>query len=266
MDFLLTNTYVDLEEVKIEDYVLEGDIIIEEEEDNAKIKKGKNKKKKEKLVIDISESIDWIKNSKTNFNKPQFKNPRYKGPTHTSNWVTDNICMGGYPNNKLDIDKLINAGINTFVCLNGSDKVDFYKYEHDLPKKITYIHEPIQDMNITTDEKIISLCKNIVRRIKVKKEKIFIHCAGGHGRTGTVVGCVLYLLYNLSLPQILNYLQFTHDQRDGNWFGNFYYTHFLNNKNPFKNSYALGQVPVPQIEKQIDQMKRIISNQLLIHF
>ena len=66
-------------------------------------------------------------------------------------------------------------------------------------------------------------------------------------------------LYNLSLEQILNYLQFTHDQRDGNCFGNFYYTTYLDIKNPYKHFYALGQVPVPQIEIQIDQMKRIIS-------
>jgi|688.fasta_scaffold611497_2 protein-tyrosine phosphatase len=262
MEFLLRSTYVDLEEVKIEDYVLEGDIIIEEDNEKKKKEKekGKKKGKKEPLVLDISESIDWIKDSETKFNKPQFKNPKYKGPTHSSNWVTDNICMGGYPHTKLDIEKLINAGINTFVCLNGSDKVEFYKYEDDLPKKITYIHEPIKDMNVTTDQKLISLCKNIVRRIKIKKEKIFVHCAGGHGRTGTVVGCVLYLLYNLSLEQILNYLQFTHDQRDGNWFGNFYYTKHLNIKNPFRNSYTLGQVPVPQIEIQVEQMKRILLN------
>jgi protein-tyrosine phosphatase len=244
--------------LKIEDYVLEGDIIIDEGNEN--IKKEKGKKKREKLVLDISESIDWIKNSETKFNKPQFKNPKYKGPTHTSNWVTENLLMGAYPNSKLDIDKLINSGINTFVCLNGSDKVEFYKYEDELPKKITYIHEPIKDMNVTTDEKLISLCKNIVRRIKIKKERIFVHCAGGHGRTGTVVGCVLYLLYKLSFEQILNYLQFTHDQRDGNWFGNFYYTKFLNIKNPYRISYVLGQVPVPQIEIQVEQMKRILLN------
>ena len=212
------------------------------------------------MVLDISESINWIKESIQKFNRPQFKNTKYKGPTYTSNWVTDNLYMGGYPKNKSDIDKLIGVGINTFVCLNGSDKVHFYKYEDELSKNITYIHEPIEDMNVTTDKKIISLCRNIVRRIKTKGEKIFVHCAGGHGRTGTVVGCVLYLLYKLSLEEILNYLQFTHDQRDGNWFGNLYYTKQLSDQNPFKKFYVLAQVPVPQVEIQVEQMRRILLN------
>jgi protein-tyrosine phosphatase len=246
MEFLLIN----------EEITLEGDIIIEEIEE-------KKEKKENPWVLDISESVDWIKESKTKYNNPQFKNPKYKGPTNTSNFVTDNLYMGGYPSNKADVDKLLSIGINTFVCLNGADKKQFYKYEDDLPKNINYINEPIQDMSITTDEKIISLCQNIVHRIKVKGDKIFVHCAGGHGRTGTVVSCVLYLLYKLSLEQILDYLQFTHDQRDGNWFGNSYYTPYLNSNNPFKKYYVLGQVPVPQKEIQLDQIKRVISNQLL---
>jgi protein-tyrosine phosphatase len=262
MEFLL-NTSLGLKDKKYlsdEEFILEGDIIIEEEEEEEEKKKEKRKKgKKGNMILDISESIDWIKDSIKKFNNPQFKNPMYKGPTHTSNWVTDNLYMGGYPRNKSEVDKLIGVGINTFVCLNGSDKVEFYKYEDELPKNITYIHEPIQDMNVTTDKKIISLCRNIVRRIKTKGEKIFVHCAGGHGRTGTVVGCVLYLLYKLSLEQILDYLQFTHDQRDGNWFGPCYYTKQLSHVNTFKKFYALGQVPVPQVEIQVEQIRRIKS-------
>jgi len=268
MEFLL-NTHLgskDLKYLSDEEFLLQGDILIEEEKEEKGKKEKKRKGKKENMVLDISESIDWIKDSIKKFNKPQFKNPKYKGPTYTSNLVTDNLYIGGYPRNKSEIDKLIGVGINTFVCLNGSDKVEFYKYEDELPKNITYIHEPIPDMNVTTDKKIISLCRNIVRRIKTKREKIFVHCAGGHGRTGTVVGCVLYLLYKLSLEQILNYLQFTHDQRDGNWFGPCFYTTKLNNNNQFKGSYALGQVPVPQAEIQVEQIRRIISTFEKINF
>jgi protein-tyrosine phosphatase len=264
------------------EFLLQNDIIIKEKKEkkekekekkekenekkkkeNEKKKKENEKKKKEKeqpLVLDITESINWIKDSEIKFNRPQFKNPKYKGPTYTSNWVTNKLCMSSYPKTKNEVCQFINAGINTFVCLNGSDKKEFYKYEDDLPKNINYIHEPIEDMNITTDDKIISLCQNIVHRIKVKGEIILVHCAGGHGRTGTVVGCVLYLLYKLSIEQILDYLQFTHDQRDGCCFSSFYYTKHLHIKNPYKNCYALGQVPVPQIETQVEQIKRILVN------
>jgi protein-tyrosine phosphatase len=242
MEFLSIN---DLEEVKIEPgYLLEGDVIIDEDEPN--------------LVLDISESINWIKDSHIKFNNPKFKNPKYRGPTYTSNWVTENLCMGAYPKNRFEVKQFIDSGINTFVCLNGSDKAEFYKYEYYLPKNINFVHKPIEDMSITKDEQLLLLCQNIVHRIKINKEIIFVHCAGGHGRTGTVLACVLYLLYKLPFEQILNYLQFTHDQREGCYFSRCYYTGKLSDENPFKDSYVLGQVPVPQVEKQIEQVKRII--------
>lgn len=249
MEFLLKNTSLEVEEVKIEaDYLLEGDVIIDEK----------------KEILDISESVNWIKQSRIKFNNPQFKNPKYRGPTYTSNWVTKNLCMGAYPKTRFEVRDFINAGINTFVCLNGSDKAEFYRYEDELPKNINFIHKPIEDMTITKDKDILLLCKNIARRIKVNGEIILVHCAGGHGRTGTVLACVLYLLYKLPLEQILDYLQFTHDQREGCYFNRCYYTGKLSDENPFKGFYALGQVPVPQVEKQIEQIKRII--QLLINF
>ena len=259
MEFLLENTSLEVEEVKFDDSLLEGDIIIEQ--NGKKIEQVEETKEtiEEKWTLDISESVGWIKESLKKFNNPKFKNPKYKGPTMISNFVTDNLFMGGYPNNKYEIYKLIGIGINTFVCLNGSDKKTYYKYEDELPKNINYIHEPIEDMNITTDEKIVSLCQEIAYRIKEKGEKVFVHCKGGHGRTGTVVACVLYLLYKLSFEEILDYLQFVHDQREGCWFGYYYYTYHLSENNPFKNNYALGQVPVPQVEIQIDQIKRIQS-------
>ena len=234
-------------EFLLQNISLEGDVIIDEYQD------------KPDLVLDISESVNWIKESRIKFNNPQFKNPKYRGPTYTSNWVTDNLCMSSYPKTKFELQQFINAGINTFVCLNGSDKAEFYKYESHLPKNINYIHEPIEDLSVTTDEKILMLCKNIARRIKVNREMVLVQCAGGHGRTGTVLACVLYLLYKLPFEQILDYLQFTHDQREGCYFNRCYYTGKLDNNNPFKSSYALGQVPVPQVEKQIEQIKRIIQ-------
>ena len=235
MDFLLK-----------EDILLEGDTLIENDETD--------------WMLDISDSTDWIKDSKIKFNNPAFKNAKYAGPTHTSNYVTNYLYMGGYPNTPADINKLINAGINTFVCLNGSDKNEFYKYENYLPKNINYINEPIDDMNTISDKKILLLCETIVERIRVKREKVFIHCAGGHGRTGTVVAVILYLIYKLPIKQIFDYLQFIHDQRHGNFFGHSYYTIKLYTNNPMKKYYAIGQVPSPQTEEQIEQVKQIIFN------
>ena len=109
--------------------------------------------------IDISESIDWIKNSKQNFCKKE-KNKKHQGPIIISNWLSDKLCVGGYPKNKFELDKILATGITTFVCLNQPfDKERIYKYEKDFPKdkNCLFINEPIEDMNITTDVKVRTL-------------------------------------------------------------------------------------------------------------
>ena len=209
-------------------------------------------------LIDITESIDWIKNSKQKFNNLE-KNTSHQGPLNVSNWLTDKICVGGYPKNKLDLTKLIEAGIDVFICLNDTvDRAEFYKYEIQLPSNKTYINEPIADMNITSDDKIRELCERLVIRMRYG-DKIYIHCKGGHGRTGTVAAILLYMLYKLSLQQIFDYVQFSHDQRESNYFGPCYWTKSFDETEPQKQCFALGQVPTPQASCQRKQVERIIN-------
>ena len=208
--------------------------------------------------IDISNSIDWIKNSKQKFNKVE-KDVSHQGPIITSNWITDKICVGGYPKTRFEIERLIKSGVNVFVCLNGSDKSEFYKYERQLSSDKTYINVQIEDMSVTTDDIIHALCERIVIRIR-NGDKLYIHCTGGHGRTGTVAAVTLYMLYKLSLQQIYDYLQFSHDQRIGNYFGTgCYWTKHLDDPEPQKQCFAVGQVPTPQASCQRQQVERIIT-------
>jgi hypothetical protein len=211
--------------------------------------------------IDITESIDWIKNSIQKFNKIE-KNKHHQGPFYISNWLSDKLCVGGYPKNKFELDTLLGAGIGVFVCLNEPFEKDrSYKYENDLPKgkNCSFINEPIKDMNITTDIKVRTLCENIVKKI-YNGEKVYIHCKGGHGRTGTVAAIVLYMLYKLPIQQIFDYLQYSHDQRLGNYFGNCFWTMSLDQKELQKNCFAIGQVPTPQASCQRQQVEKIIND------
>ena len=162
--------------------------------------------------------------------------------------------------NKFELDRLVGGGIDVFICLNEViDRAMVYKYERQLPSNKTYINEPIEDMKITSDDKIRALCERIIIRID-NGEKVYIHCTGGHGRTGTVAVIVLYMLYKLSIQQIYDYLQYSHDQRVDNYFGPYFWTMALDRSEPQKGCFVLGQVPTPQVSCQRRQVEKIIND------
>lgn len=53
--------------------------------------------------------------------------------------------------------------------------------------KLNFLHLPIIDGSITTDSAISKLADDCCSRV-LAGEKLYIHCWGGHGRTGTLVG------------------------------------------------------------------------------
>jgi hypothetical protein len=67
------------------------------------------------------------------------------------------------------------------------------------------------------------------------------------------------MLYKLTIQQIFDYLQFSHDQRVGNYFGDRYWTKQLNTSEPQIQCFAFGQVPTPQASCQRQQVERIIA-------
>lgn len=214
----------------------------------------------EKDGIDLSLSTDWIKDSNIKFNKG-CKNRAHQGPIGVSNWLSNNLCVGGSIDYKSHLNLFVRAGIDVFVSLIGTDKLKLglYDYEKDLPSDKIYISEPIEDMNIISDDKILALARRITQFIR-GGFKVFIHCSGGHGRTGTVAAVVLHLLYCLPLNQIRDYLQYSHDQRVDNYFGIKFYNFKLDEDDVFRDCFQEGQVPTPQVGFQLKQVERIINS------
>ena len=214
----------------------------------------------DKDEIDLSLSTDWIKDSITKFNKGS-KNRAHQGPIGRSNWLSKNLCVGGSIDYKSEINLFVRSGIDVFVSLIGNDraKLGLYDYEKDLPDDKIYISEPIEDMNIISDDKILALARRIAEFIR-GGFKVFIHCSGGHGRTGTVAAVVLHLLYRLPLYKIRDYLQYSHDQRVNNYFGKQFYNFKLDEDDVFRDCFQEGQVPTPQVGFQLKQVERIINS------
>jgi|LakMenEpi03Aug12_release.lakeMendotaPanAssembly.Ray.scaffolds.fasta_scaffold27480_4 protein-tyrosine phosphatase len=159
-----------------------------------------------------------------------------------NNWIIPGlIACGPFPGidglNYLDekevnenISCLFQCGIDTFVCLqheitqqDGTVGTIDKKFIWAFPKfcnysylikdpLIKYLYFPIIDQSVPTMTDFITNIDNILNEI-LKGRKIFIHCAGGHGRTGIYAAALIYLFEKCSLVEALKRTQDRHDSR-----------------------------------------------------
>src|SRR5512133_3821462 len=123
-------------------------------------------------------------------------------PISESYWVEEGCLLAGeYPGRheaeqaRKRIDALIEAGFNTFIDLTKQNET--VPYVHILREQaqaygveVQYHRFPIGDFGLPTPE----LMKSILDRIDESRQagrKVYLHCWGGSGRTGTTVGCYL---------------------------------------------------------------------------
>ncbi|GLI65617.1 hypothetical protein VaNZ11_009183, partial [Volvox africanus] len=177
---------------------------------------------------------------------PKLPAKEMAGPTPWSNWaIPGRVIAGAYPASLDDAETekilttMLELGINTFVCLQAEVNINtpehawraghgLRPYIKDAQKilskaheqgnskitqqKIDFLHLPIIDGNVTTDSAMNRLAEDCMERI-LRGERLYIHCWGGHGRTGTLVAILLGRLYGLPYTNALRYTQAFHDSR-----------------------------------------------------
>ena len=129
-----------------------------------------------------------------------------KTPITNSYWVIpDKLLAGEYPRNtnynlsKRKIHSLENAGIKIFIDL--TDKTDgLAKYDNFL-NKADYYNYPIIDVSVPANKQLTTDILNRIDESLIQDKKVYLHCLGGVGRTGVIVGCYLkrlgYRNYNV---------------------------------------------------------------------
>ena len=80
------------------------------------------------------------------------------------------------------------------------------------PGGLEFVHFPIVDCATAHDTSVLRLARDLSARL-ARGEVMYLHCWGGHGRTGTVVSIMLGLLYGLSAKDAMHWVQYTHDLR-----------------------------------------------------
>lgn len=101
--------------------------------------------------------------------------------------------FGGNPYEKIRI--LVDAGIHNFIDLtraeefNGTSYLQFLQ-RHPQHDSLRYFNFPIDDFGTPTQQQMREIISTIDQILK-EGGSLYLHCYGGIGRTGTVVGCYL---------------------------------------------------------------------------
>jgi len=123
-------------------------------------------------------------------------------PISESYWVEPGRFLAGeYPGKfeeeltRKRLDALIDAGFDTFIDLTQAGEL--FPYSHILLEqaraydvKVTHYRFAIGDFGLPTSKQMNEILDMIEQGLQAGR-KIYLHCWGGIGRTGTTVGCYL---------------------------------------------------------------------------
>ena len=123
-------------------------------------------------------------------------------PISESYWVEEGCFLAGeYPGRfeaeqaRKRLDALIEAGFNTFIDLTRENET--VPYAHILQEEakvydadVQYLRFAIGDLGLPTPERMRAILDQIDSSLQSGR-KVYLHCWGGIGRTGTTVGCYL---------------------------------------------------------------------------
>ena len=125
-------------------------------------------------------------------------------------YFIDNLALFGSSPTQEFVDYLESElGIQYFVDLTYDNErnIDAYTTKYN---KIRY---PIKDQRIPTNQ--LEFCKLILRLCDILKAggKMYVHCKGGHGRSGVVVAGVLGVYHNVGSEEALEMTYTFHQNR-----------------------------------------------------
>lgn len=110
--------------------------------------------------------------------------------TPTSSFFAANGLFGSWPSQD-DIAALLKWGVDVIINLASANERKVTPYTVPPDTNVTVINFPIKDTSIPDDR--IAFCSLVVKICDFlsKGMKVYIHCKGGHGRSGLLVAAVI---------------------------------------------------------------------------
>lgn len=127
-----------------------------------------------------------------------------RGPIPDSYWLIEGALLAGeYPGERdprgtrEKLAKFLDAGILTFINLTESQEhlthyeavLQALAEERGLDTK--HIRYPIRDVSVPRERAMMTQILATIRAEIAEGRPVYVHCWGGVGRTGTVIGCWL---------------------------------------------------------------------------
>lgn len=187
------------------------------------------------------------------------------GPTKTSNWVIPGrLIQGAYPGHQdafqheIIVRKVLAAGVDVFVCVQTKRELEkrFRPYRatademreeenqslvaegQESKGKLWYVLCQVPDGWVTEDVQIVRAMLRVEEHLRAGRV-VYLHCWGGHGRSGTLTSLLLARMYGLSGEQAMEICGRLHECRRR------------------KDRRGIGS---PQTRIQREQVERIASN------
>jgi len=152
------------------------------------------------------------------------------GPFDESNWVISGALLAGRnPGEPAEratlLEALLDLGVTTYVCLQPRDELRKRPYEAYAARldelvsgnpcwaQPTALWCPTDDGGTFKQGELSELVEDLVLRIRDHGERVYVHCHGGHGRTGVVCALVVARLFGFGSTEALDHIQRTHDAR-----------------------------------------------------
>jgi len=161
----------------------------------------------------------------------QIQPKQHPAPAEGTHWVIPGRLAAGKSAGDLpssSLKALVDAGVDTFVNLQKSYReYGCSDYRETLkilarkpsfpPHPISFLHFPIPDLDVVEDQDMLALIDQLTDLLK-KGRSLYVHCYGGHGRTGTVLLHLLSATLGQDMKTSMKLLRIAHKARGCRYF------------------------------------------------